>query len=85
MPDRHRKFFMIAARLVTLAFVLLLCWVGWLYALEQMDRGEVAMGSVTIPIWPTRFAVPLGMMLFAFQLTADLIADIRSLKGRVVI
>lgn len=83
MPELHRTLAIVAARLVTLGFVLLLAWVGWLYALEQMASGEVAMGSVTIPIWPTRFAVPLGMLLFALQLAADLTADLRGILKRI--
>ncbi|WP_224407549.1 TRAP transporter small permease [Afifella sp. IM 167] len=77
MPARHRRVSIIMARVATLAVVLIIGWCGWLYALEQMARGEIAMGSVTIPIWPTRFAVPLGMLLFALQLTANLIEDLR--------
>ena len=45
-----------------------------------MERGEVAMGTVTVLIWPARFAIPLGMLLLALQLTEDLIASIRSLR-----
>ena len=80
MPDLHRKLSEIAARLVSIVLVLLLAWYGWFYALDQMERGEVAMGTVTVLIWPARFAIPLGMLLLALQLTEDLIASIRSLR-----
>jgi len=77
MPEQHRVVVAIFARLLTMATVAALAYYGWLAALEQWHRGEIAMGSITILIWPMRFMVPLGMGMFFLQLAVDLVRDIQ--------
>ena len=76
MPESHKSVIILAARVLTIITVGALAWYGWLAALEQMQRGEIAMGSITILIWPMRFIVPLGFGLFFLQLLLDLYRDV---------
>jgi TRAP-type C4-dicarboxylate transport system permease small subunit len=39
-------------------------------ALESFDTGEVASGIARVPVWPARFAVPLGAFLLGIELLA---------------
>ena len=80
MPDKQQAGLRIAARLITMLTVGALGWFGWLAALEQWHRGEIAMGSITILIWPMRFMVPLGMGLFFIQLALDLYKDVKEFR-----
>ncbi len=39
-------------------------------ALESFDTGEVFSGIARVPVWPARFAVPLGAFLLGVELLA---------------
>ncbi len=77
MPQMDRLGTIIGGRLLTLITVVALGYYGLLAAIEQTHRGEIAMGSITIAIWPMRWMVPIGMGIFAAQLVVDLIRDVR--------
>lgn len=80
MPEVHRAGIRVVARVLTIATVAALAYYGWLAAIEQWHRGEIAMGSITILIWPMRFMVPFGMGLFLLQLLVDLYRDIKEFQ-----
>lgn len=80
MPDTHRIGIRLLSRVLTMITVAALAYYGWLAALEQWHRGEIAMGSITILIWPMRFMVPLGMGLFLLQLLIDFYRDIQDFR-----
>lgn len=80
MPPTHRALTIAATRLLTLFGIGLVGWYGFFYAIEQMQRGEEARGAVHLWIWPFRFLVPWGMALFALQLLADFVDDLKHLK-----
>lgn len=50
--------------LVTLTFISILFWQTWLDALQSFEINEVIMGSIYIPVWPAKFALPLGFLCF---------------------
>lgn len=77
MPEMDRLGTVIGGRILTLLTVIALGYYGLLAALEQTHRGEIAMGSVTILVWPMRWIVPIGMGVFAAQLVIDLVRDFR--------
>ena len=77
MPEVQRLGTVIGGRFLTLITVSALGFYGMLAAIEQTHRGEIAMGSVTILVWPFRWMVPIGMGIFAAQLAVDLVRDIR--------
>ena len=58
----------------------MIAYLGWLHALDMAKIGEYALGAVKVPIWPMRFVVPFGMVLFAVQLMVDLTDDLRAWK-----
>ena len=82
MPEAHRIFCHILVRIGSMGIVLLIAYLGWLHALDMAKIEEYALGAVKIPIWPMRFVVPFGMVLFAIQLMVDLTDDLRAWKER---
>ncbi len=52
-------------------------WVGWSLAWKNYLIGEYRMGDVDIVIWPFRFALAIGFLLFAIYLLALACLDFR--------
>lgn len=48
--------------LVSLGFFGTLCYQTWIDAIESLKIGEVLMGSVYVPVWPAKFALPIGFL-----------------------
>ena len=67
----------IGIKILTLVYVGVFTWQTWLRALQQMRNGE-AIQVVTnyLPIWPSRFALPLGAGLMAIYLALRIFNDI---------
>jgi TRAP-type C4-dicarboxylate transport system permease small subunit len=59
----------IFSRAVTVGFLLLVGAAGWVGAVERMERSQTAPAS-GIPIWPTRFLIPLGVAIYVFLVVA---------------
>lgn len=66
-----------AARIGLMVFVLFACavfygalaWITWEDALRSFARREIVMGPINVPIWPTRFLLPLGFAMGALMCT----------------
>ncbi|MCA1307850.1 TRAP transporter small permease [Microbacterium esteraromaticum] len=67
----------ILVRAVTVAFMLALAWFGIQTAVEKSISGEFT-GSAEIPIWPTRFFLPLAAVAFAILGILRLIRQLRT-------
>jgi TRAP-type C4-dicarboxylate transport system permease small subunit len=68
----------IGIKILTLFYISIFTWQTWFRALQQMSRGE-ALQVVTsyLPVWPSRFALPLAGGLMAIYLVLRIIRDIR--------
>ncbi|MCD6074378.1 MAG: hypothetical protein K0Q70_1261 [Rhodospirillales bacterium] len=68
----------ICIKILTLFYISIFTWQTWLRAIQQMSRGE-ALQIVTsyLPVWPSRFALPLAGGLMALYLVLRIISDIR--------
>lgn len=67
----------IGIKILTLVYIGVFTWQTWFRALQQMSRGE-ALQIVTsyLPVWPSRFALPLAGGLMAIYLVLRIISDI---------
>jgi TRAP-type C4-dicarboxylate transport system permease small subunit len=77
LPVRSRRLVALAGQLLTIGFVLALANYGFLEAMSNMEQGEHS-GVVDVPIWPSRFLVPLGFLAYAIHLGIDAVSDFRS-------
>ncbi len=59
-----------------------LCWITWLDALKAWKRSEFSMGGVSMPIWPSRFILPLSFSLGATACAWNLILLLFSPEDR---
>lgn len=59
-----RRFTYIFGAVVTLVFIGILFWQSLIDALQSFEINEVVMGSIYVPVWPARFALPLGFSAF---------------------
>jgi TRAP-type C4-dicarboxylate transport system permease small subunit len=68
----------IGIKILTLVYIGVFTWQTWFRAVQQMNRGE-ALQIVTsyLPVWPSRFALPLAGGLMAIYLVLRIISDIR--------
>ena len=63
MPRGGRAACTVLALLVSIAIYLGFAWVTWGDALRALEKREVVMGPVDVPIWPSRFVLPVGFAL----------------------
>lgn len=66
---------------MVLSVILLLgfAWYGFEEAMTLMRQGAAGIVS-QVPIWPTRFLVPIGSTLFAFEIIAKFISQAQQLN-----
>ncbi|WP_108658340.1 TRAP transporter small permease subunit [Acuticoccus kandeliae] len=74
---RLRSVMDIIASVSAIVFFSLLAWQGWNEALYSLSIKESTFGIVRFPLYPARFALVLGSVLFILQLCLDLVNDIR--------
>lgn len=80
VPPRVMEWVEIGIKLLTLVYIGVFTWQTWFRAVQQMDRGE-ALQIVTsyLPVWPSRFALPLAGGLMSIYLVLRIISDVRDL------
>jgi TRAP-type C4-dicarboxylate transport system permease small subunit len=67
----------IAVKLFTLAYVCVFTYQTFLAALRQTRAGEVWLaGTMYLPVWPTRWMLPLAGAVMAIYLVLRVVADI---------
>lgn len=79
MPDGVQREFQALIHLVTIVFSLIVAWYSYVRAYDAYLLGETA-GVSGVPVWPVLFVVPIGFLLYAIQVTLDVV-DV--LLGRV--
>lgn len=60
MPAPLKRALYVLGCLVSIAFIGMLCYQTWIDAVEALKINEVVMGSIYIPVWPAKFALPVG-------------------------
>jgi TRAP-type C4-dicarboxylate transport system permease small subunit len=85
LSDRHQRLLIGLVSLVSAAYFGLLAWRLWVDAVEKAEVGETYTGSLSLPIWPPRFFMPLGCGLLVVLLiykAARLLSGDASLLGK---
>lgn len=78
LSDRHQRILIGLVSLISAAYFGLLAWRLWLDAIEKAEVGETYAGSMSLPIWPPRFFMPLGCGLLVVLLVYK---SVRLLSG----
>lgn len=68
--------------LLGLGLFAVFAWYSWLKALDAYELGEFRVATVDVPIWPFRFAVPIGLALLCVQLAVSAIQDLRGARPK---
>ena len=74
LPSRLHLIVEILVSMVTLGFLGLVTYAGWLQFWDSFSVGEIMPAPIWLPLWLAKLAVPLGFFLFFLQLcvnTAD--------------
>jgi TRAP-type C4-dicarboxylate transport system permease small subunit len=75
--ERFSYWLGVIVKIVTLAYCLVFTWQTWLRADQQTAAGEVweAAGGF-IPVWPSRWVLPLSSGLMAIYLVLRIVRDV---------
>lgn len=66
------------------ACIYILLWMAKLSyerAIDAYDNNDTTAGFESIPTWPARALVPIGLVLWAFVLVVRLLDDLRGVRG----
>lgn len=77
LPPRVRPLLDFVAHALGLAIFALITYEAGRHAIEAWRIGEESVGMVRIPLWPSRFAVPVGGFFLALQFAIDAWSDLR--------
>jgi TRAP-type C4-dicarboxylate transport system permease small subunit len=78
LSPRHQRILIGLVSLVSAVYFGLLAWRLWLDAVEKAQVGETYTGSLSLPIWPPRFFMPLSCGLLTVLL---IYKSVRLLSG----
>ncbi len=66
LPEAAAFWLDVVVKAALVAYLALFAWQTWLQALRQTARGEVQQaGTLYLPVWPTRWLLPLAAGLMA--------------------
>ncbi len=73
MPWKLQRAVYVLGCLVSLGFFGVLCFQTWLDAVEAWKIDEVVMGSIYIPVWPAKFALPIGFLALLMAIVLHIV------------
>ena len=77
MPPRVESWLAIGVKILTLFYCVVFVWQTWLRAAQQTRAGEVwQAGAGYIPVWPSRWVLPIAAGLMLVYLALRIVADI---------
>ena len=79
LSPRARAGLDVATSIFFFAFVGAFFWYGWDFFWDSFRRREFSLNNPSIPIYPAKFAIPLGAGLLLLQGIAKLVRDIHLL------
>jgi TRAP-type C4-dicarboxylate transport system permease small subunit len=81
--ERFSFWLEIVVKVATIAFVIIFSWQTYLRAVQQTNAGEVWQAAgIFIPVWPSRWLLPLAGGLMGLYLVLRVIKDIhRRVQG----
>ncbi len=83
LPAKVNAFLEPAAELLTIVYVSVFTWETFLRAAHQTEAGEVwQAGTVFIPVWPSRWLLPLAGGLMVLYMLVRLVRDVTRARAR---
>jgi len=83
MPLNVRHALFIMAMLVGAALMAWYAYAAYTYAVRSYKVNEMEWGVITFPIWPTKAAICLGLVLFSIQFLLDAIRHMFVAAGKL--
>lgn len=77
LPKRVATVTIIAGLLVAEAVIAWAVYATWIQALSSVDIREARYGITSVPIWPARLMIPIGLFLLLFEIAIDISEVIR--------
>jgi C4-dicarboxylate transporter DctQ subunit len=81
-PRRLFESFSLVSNVLTLVFLIVLCWQGYIFWKEAFVSGFTSGGIFDIPLWIPYVVFPLGVLLLILQLLILLSGNIRGILQR---
>ncbi len=81
LPRRVQITFDILGHVMCLVIFSIITWQSGLYAQKAWTMGEYTPGLIKYPLWPARWAIPIGSALFCLRYILDIILDSNRLRG----
>lgn len=82
-PPRVVEWLEILVKIVTLVYVALFAWRSGVRAVQQTALGEVWLaGTGYLPVWPSRWVLPVAGFMMALYLFVRVAADLAALTRR---
>ena len=79
-PRRFNAWLDTLVRVFVVAYLVVFVWQTWVQAMVQYRLGEVVEAAMFyVPVWPSRFLLPVAGTLMALYLVLRVIADVRRL------
>lgn len=76
LPLALRPVLDITATFASVAFYGFLAWQSVFIALNAYEIGEIVEGAWRVVVWPSRFLLPIGLVLACLVLIVRLVADV---------
>jgi len=84
LPYRTQVFLDGAAALVGVLIAALLTWLSLVKAIDSFIVGEYRVATISVPIWPFRWMIPLGTGLLTLQLALTAVYEFGRAFGKEV-
>ncbi len=81
IKGRRKAYLDIFIDAVSIFYVSILLWEGWLLAWDSYISGEVSSGGVRWPLFPFQIMVPIGAAFVFLLLLSRVVRNIRFLAG----
>ena len=68
--------------LACFVFFALIVWHGTRMFTESWDMREITMGTIELPVYPSKLLVPIGSLIVCFRFLIDISEAVKRLMGR---
>ncbi len=81
ISEKWRSVFDVLDSIIGIILLGLMTWVWWELAVHSWDKGEYLPGMMRLPVWPSKFVICIGTLLFAIQVLVNCIRSIVKIKS----
>lgn len=73
LPPNVARWIAVVTTVLSLLFVGIIGWLSGRLAWNSVATGEISFGIIAFPIWPSRIAIAVGLLLLFLQLLVQLV------------